>query len=62
MVGLSYLEVAVNAIQIEVAKAAIAQMLQNGHFNICTIDQVLKITGGVPPRETDEAIAGTALC
>lgn len=38
----------------EVAQAAINKMLGEGHFSICTIDSILKLTGGIPPqREYD---------
>lgn len=31
-------------------------MLTNGHFNICTVDSILKLTGGIPPREAYDAL------
>lgn len=33
------------------AKAAIKNMIQRGSISICTIDEILKMTGGVPARE-----------
>jgi hypothetical protein len=41
-----------NAIEILVAKTALKKMMEQGYFCICTIDKVLKITGGIPgPRD-----------
>lgn len=39
-----------NALQIEIARAAIAAMFERGHFSICTIDNILKMTGGIPSK------------
>lgn len=39
-----------NALLLEAAKAAITHMLSGGHFDICTIDSILKMTGGIPPK------------
>lgn len=38
-------------LQIEVIRTAVEEMFRKGHFSICTIDQCLKITGGVPDRK-----------
>lgn len=40
-----------NAIQIEVVKLALNKMVEGGHFNICVVDEILKITKGIPFRE-----------
>lgn len=40
-----------NPVQLMAAKAAVKQMLKRGSLSICTIDQILKMTGGVPARE-----------
>jgi hypothetical protein len=41
-----------NAIEILVAKTALKKMVEQGYFCICTIDKVLKISGGIPdPRD-----------
>lgn len=39
-----------NALQIEIAKTAIAKMFADGHFSICVIDNILKMSGGIPPK------------
>ncbi len=31
-----------------VIKTALKKMMDDGHFSICTIDSILKITGGIP--------------
>jgi hypothetical protein len=31
-----------------VANTALKKMLKSGHFSICTIDDILKLTGSVP--------------
>lgn len=36
------------SLQIEVARTAIDEMFRGGHFSICVIDNILKLTGGVP--------------
>jgi hypothetical protein len=38
------------------AETAINHMLQRGSISICTIDQILKITGGVPEKEDYEIL------
>lgn len=40
----------------EAAKAAITKMMAGGHFSICVIDQILKMSGGVPPRKEYEIL------
>ncbi len=40
-----------NALQIEIAKVALNKMIEGGHFSICTVDDILKITKGIPYRE-----------
>ena len=41
-----------NAIEVMVAKTALKKMMEQGYFCICTIDKVLKISGGIPdPRD-----------
>ena len=40
-----------NDIQRMAAEGAVRNMLQRGSISICTIDQILKMTGGVPPKE-----------
>ena len=41
-----------NAIEVLVAKTALKKMMEQGYFCVCTIDKVLKITGGIPdPRD-----------
>lgn len=37
--------------QIEAAKLSLKRMMASGHFSICTIDEILKVTGGVPDAE-----------
>lgn len=31
-------------------RAALAKMIRDGYLNICTIDNILKMTGGIPDR------------
>jgi hypothetical protein len=38
-------------IQTMAAKAAVKNMLRRGSLSICAIDEILKMTGGVPKRE-----------
>ena len=40
-----------NDMQQMAAEAAVRHMLQRGSISICTIDQILKMTGGVPAKE-----------
>lgn len=32
-------------------ETALRKMLEQGHFSICTIDNILKLTGGVPNKD-----------
>jgi hypothetical protein len=43
-------------LEIEAARAAVNKMLSQGHFSICTIDQILRMTGGVPPKREYEIL------
>jgi hypothetical protein len=43
-------------LQIEVCKAALKKMQAEGHFSICVVNDILKITGGVPLKEDYEAL------
>lgn len=45
-----------NIIVLDAARAAIAKMFESGHFSICTIDQILKMTGGIPPKHEYEVL------
>lgn len=40
-----------NALTRDVIATALADMFRRGHFSICVIDNILKITGGVPDRK-----------
>lgn len=40
-----------NDMQRMAIEAAVRNMLQRGSISICTIDQILKMTGGVPEKE-----------
>jgi hypothetical protein len=40
-----------NDIQIMAIRAALKKMTQNGYLCICTIDGILKMTGGIPDGE-----------
>ena len=41
-----------NAIETLVAKTALKKMMEQGYFCICTIDNILKMSGGIPnPRD-----------
>lgn len=42
--------------QIEAAKLSLKQMMAKGHFSICVIDKILKMTGGVPNAEDYKAL------
>jgi hypothetical protein len=35
-------------LQIEASKLALKNMMQKGHFDICVVHEILKLTGGVP--------------
>lgn len=43
-------------VQSEVAKLALKRMHEGGHFSICVVDQILKMTGGVPQQADYEAL------
>jgi hypothetical protein len=45
-----------NAIQLLAAQTALKHMLAGSHFSICTIDQILKVTGGVPNADDYETL------
>ena len=45
-----------NAFEIEAVRTALQNMQSKGYFNICTIDQILKVTGGVPDPRDYEAL------
>lgn len=45
-----------NTFQIECAKLALKRMMASGHFSICTVDEILKVTGGVPDAEDYKAL------
>ena len=38
-------------LQVEAARAALKKMFSEGFFSICVVDQILKITRGVPSKE-----------
>ena len=38
-------------LQAECCKMALKKMMASGHFSICTVDEILKLTGGVPTTE-----------
>ena len=38
-------------LQAEAAKMALNKMIARGHFDICTVDEILRTTGGVPNGE-----------
>lgn len=42
--------------QSEAIKAALTAMFEKGWFDICTIDSVLKVTGGIPSKKDYEAL------
>jgi hypothetical protein len=44
-------------VQSEVAKVALRQMHEGGHFSICVVDKILKMTGGTPQRADYEALS-----
>ena len=37
-----------NAMETLAAKTALKKMVEQGYFDICTVDNVLKISGGIP--------------
>lgn len=48
-------------IQVLAARAAMKKMTQDGYFSICTIDNILRMTGGVP-RASDYDILRALHC
>lgn len=44
------------AFEIEAIKAALQKMWDGGHFSICTIDQILTVTKGIPNRADYDAL------
>lgn len=40
-----------NTIQIEACKLALRRMMDEGFFSICVVNDILKLTGGVPTKE-----------
>jgi hypothetical protein len=42
---------AMDDIQKMAATAALDKMVKDGHISICTIDNILKMTGGIPNRK-----------
>ena len=45
-----------NTIEADAAKARIKKMMDGGYLDITAIDQVLKMTSGVPPRREYEIL------
>ena len=45
-----------DAIQVMAVKAAVNKMMQDGYISICTVDNILKITGGIPNRKDYELL------
>ncbi len=45
-----------NDMQRMAAEAAVRHMLQRGSISICIVDQILKMTGGVPAKEDYEVL------
>lgn len=43
-------------IQAEVARHALAKMVDEGYFSISAVDEILKLTGGVPAKEDYDAL------
>ena len=48
-------------IQILVVKTALKKMMTGGYFDICTIDNILKLSGGIP-RESEYQLLRTLHC
>lgn len=42
--------------QAEACRLALKKMMDGGHFSICTLDEVLKVTGGVPNSDDYRAL------
>ena len=46
-----------NEVQILAIRAALAKMMrEDGYLNICTVDKILAVTGGIPRREDYELL------
>jgi len=45
-----------NEIQKMACQAALEKMIRDGYVCICTIDKILKITGGIPDRKDYEVL------
>lgn len=43
-------------LQILAAETALRKMVKQGHFSICTVDEILKMTGGVPDARTYQVL------
>ena len=46
----------INALQMEAIQVGLKQMMRKGHFDICLIREILKITGGVPNGDDMRAL------
>jgi len=38
-----------NTLELEVIRTLVKKLLTENHFSICTVDELLRLTGGVPP-------------
>lgn len=45
-----------DAIQVMAVKAAVNKMMRDGYISICTIDNILKMTNGIPNRKDYELL------
>lgn len=45
-----------NRLHAEIIRAVMTKMFEQGHFSICEINNLLKMTGGVPDRNTYNAL------
>lgn len=41
----------------DIVKTALAEMSRKGYFDICTVDKVLRLTGGVPDGDDYRALS-----
>lgn len=46
-----------NEIKKMAIETALNNMLESGHVSICTVDKILKITGGIPSKEDYEVLS-----
>lgn len=46
----------INPLQMECIRTALRVMWDKGYFDICTIDNILKVTGGIPDRKNYDAL------